>query len=56
MILNNHYHRESGPAIICSNSTRSWYYKGCGYSGFRNETWLEKVKQLKREETLEIFK
>ena len=57
--LNGLQHRESGPAIDFDRHRKSWYYKDICYgrnNEFTNETWLEKVKELKYKEMLEIFK
>lgn len=56
--VNGLCHREDGPAEEYINGSKGWYYKGEYYwSGnkFTNETWKEKVEQLKREEELQIF-
>lgn len=48
-------HREDGPAIEDSNGLNGWYYYDTCYgtgNDFTNETWIEKVRELK----LEIFK
>jgi len=49
-------HNETGPAIIHASDIKYWYYKGrnCG-NAFNDECWIEKVKELKREDELKIF-
>lgn len=56
--IDGKYHREDGPALEGLNNCKSFYYKDkCyGYANdFTNETWKQKVKELKREEELSIF-
>ena len=57
---NGIYHREDGMAFInLYVNEKDWYYKGEHYGNnndFTNKTWKKKVKQLKREEELKIFK
>jgi hypothetical protein len=60
---NRKHHREDGPAVIFlitkwQKSSWSWYYKGVLFghnNDFTNESWIEKVKELKHEEELKIF-
>lgn len=57
-INNSEFHRKDGPAIV-SPIMILWYYKGKFYGGddvFTNYSWKKKVKKLKREEKLRIFK
>ena len=57
--INDICHRENGPAKKYANGGKGWYYKGKYYgkdNDFTVKTWKEKVKYLKREEELEIFK
>jgi len=51
-------HREDGPAIIYKDGYTVYCYNGLsyGYNSFTNESWKEKVKELKYLESLEIFK
>ena len=52
-------HREDGPAIEFSDDNKDWCYKDKCYgndNNFTNETWIEFVENLKREEELKIFK
>ena len=47
------YHNENGPAVIEENGNQGWYYMGNiqGYdNAFTNETWIEKVKELKAQQ------
>lgn len=56
---NGKYHREDGPAIEYENNHKSWYYKDMLYGydeNFTIETWIEKVKEIKYLESLQIFK
>ena len=52
-------HNEIGPAINFRDDTMSdeWYYNGKNYTNkkFINETWIEFIENLKREEELKIF-
>ena len=51
-------HNESGPASYNSSGWESFYYKNKYYGEntyFTNETWIEKVAELKHEEELSIF-
>ena len=52
------YHREDGPAIIYKDGYTIYCYNGLSYAhySFTNESWKEKVKELKYLESLEIFK
>ena len=56
--LNGLFHRESGPAVTYNNGSKGWWYKN-RYFGinnkFTNTTWIEKVKELKRQDSLKIF-
>ena len=56
--LNGLSHRESGPSDIYANKYKIWRYKdflfGTG-NNFTNTSWIEKVKEIKRQETLQIF-
>jgi len=55
----NLIHREDGPAAEYSNGHKVWWFKHKWYGekdAFTIETWKEKVKELKHEERLEIFK
>lgn len=57
---NGKCHNQYGPAHIYSNGEQQWYYKGdyCYYGSsniFTNKSWKKRVKELKREERLEIF-
>lgn len=53
-------HRKDGPAIIYHDHFFiRWCYNGVFYgfdNEFINKTWKQKVKQLKLEEKLKIFK
>ena len=61
----NHYcikgklHREDGPAVEYFDGKKAWHYKNKCYGtddSFTIETWIEKVKEFKYLESLEIFK
>lgn len=57
--INDICHREDGPSIEYVDGSKAWFYKSVNYGiddDFTIETWKEKVKQLKREEELKIFK
>ena len=57
--INGLVHREDGPATEHSNGFKNWRYKNRSYGkneDFINETWIEKIEYLKREEELKIFK
>lgn len=57
--LNGLCHREDGHATEYDSGKKHWFYKGKYYGcndEFTEETWKEKVEQLKREEELKIFK
>ena len=58
--MNGKFHNEKGPAIIYVLDSESQYYFNniaYGYSfKFTNKKWKKKVKQIKREEELQIFK
>lgn len=57
--INDVCHREDGPSIEHVDGSKAWYYKGSYYgvnNDFTNETWIELIKNLKREEELQIFK
>lgn len=48
--INDLEHREDGPAIEYTDGGKHWYYKGNYYgknNDFTNETWKEKVAELK---------
>jgi hypothetical protein len=52
------YHNENHAAWIWKDGNKDWYYKDKYYgenNDFTNETWKKKVKELKREEKLQIF-
>ena len=56
--INGLKHREDGPAVEYKDGGKYWFYKGKNYGyddDFTNETWKEKVENLKREEQLKIF-
>lgn len=58
-LINGFNHREDGPAVEYADGDKCWFYKDkiYGYDNdFTNETWKEKVKEMKRKEELEIFK
>ena len=57
------FHNEIGPAVITQDDIicegyKDYFYKGRHYgrNNFTNETWIEKVKEIKYLESLEIFK
>ena len=55
---NGKIHNENGPALLASGNQKFWHYKDKRYgenNDFTNETWIEKVQELKREEELKIF-
>jgi hypothetical protein len=57
-IKNGKPHREDGPAVEYENGEKHWYYEGKCYGfndSFTNESWIEFVEQLQREEELKIF-
>ena len=57
--INNMRHREDGAAVEYANGSKDWYYKDRYYgvnNDFTNETWIEFIENLKREEELKIFK
>ena len=57
-VNNSEFHRKDGPAII-SPIMILWYYKGKFYGGddvFTNSSWKKKVKQIKQELKMSIFK
>ena len=57
-LKNGKRHREDGPACISFHTMISWYYNGVWHGeneDFTNETWIEFVENLKREEELKIF-
>lgn len=57
--INGLEHREDGPALMFENGDKFWVFKNKFYGKndhFTNETWIEFVENLKREEELEIFK
>lgn len=56
--LNGQAHREDGPSHNYSDGVTNWFYKGKNYGiddEFTNESWIEFIKELKREEELKIF-
>lgn len=55
--INGKVHNENGPAVLNKNGIEWWYKdKFYGYdNSFTNETWKEKVEDLKHEEELKIF-
>lgn len=57
---NSKYHREDGPSenIMSMESEYFCHYYNDNYYGenFTIETWKQKVKQLKREKRMKIFK
>ena len=58
-LKNGKRHRKYGPAIIFYSLLIRWCYNGLFYgcdNDFTNETWKEKVKQLKRQDKLKVFK
>lgn len=57
-IKNNGYHNKNGPSLIYETYSL-WYYKDRPYgsnNSFTIKTWKKKVKELKRQEQLKIFK
>ena len=56
ILKDGNYHNEIGPAIICKGIKR-FFYKGYfyGHNDFTIKSWKRKVKELKRQERLEIF-
>lgn len=59
---NGEFHNKNNASIIYHGNcytTRSWYYKGFyyGYDDvFTNSSWKKKVKQIKQELKMSIFK
>lgn len=56
---NGKKHREDGAAIIYYGGYKRWHYNGKYYGEsdyFIYKSWKKKVKELKREEKLKIFK
>lgn len=56
--INGLEHREDGPSTEYADGGKTWFYKGVYYGSnveFTNESWKEKIEQLKREEELQIF-
>ena len=60
---NGKLHCEDGPAVKWGNSrfydtdtSNQFYYKGHYYGVYSIEEWKKKVKELKRQEKLKIFK
>ena len=54
-ILNGKSHRESGPSDQYHDGDTYWCYEGIIHGcndEFTNETWMNKVKEIKREEEL----
>lgn len=58
---NGEFNNENGPSIIYYNTNGgcSWHYKGVFWGSdydFTIKSWKKKIKELKREERLGIFK
>lgn len=58
---NGNFHNENGPSNIYYNTNGDflWYYKGAFLGSdydFTIKSWKKKIKELKREERLGIFK
>jgi hypothetical protein len=57
---NGRLHNENGPSVIYYKITSyDWFFKGNFYGAddnFTNKSWKRKIKELKRQERLTIFK